>query len=300
MAVTMNFKKGLSGTKWAEVVNGLAVGVTVAGTALTLTDAAAFTSVLGIGYFVGLLTLLIAAGVAYRFSKEGGAGIDVPFWVTLLIGITTIASGFSSFWARAIVANRSQAEFIGLGVGLGIAFLLAIGSFIWFLWAVSPGKTWQWNRPKYWLSIVLFLLFSIGIGIVLIIFAAGFGNVTVPDTAAGSIVALAFTLLGLIFWQDAELINLLGWDTQWGTMFAILQKIKSVLQSLGALLWLLALVLPSGETVATTLFWVGTGLAGAGIVIGFVSGIIKEKAKGALRAVAAARGITQQVELREL
>lgn len=296
MAVKMNFKKGLSGTKWAELVNGLAVGVTVAGTVLELTNTAAYTSTLGVGYFVGVLTLLVAAGVAYRFSKEGGEGIDVPFWVTLLVGVTAVGSGFSSFWARALLANRTSAEIIGLGIGLGIAFLLAIGCFIWFLWAVSPGKAWRWNKPGYWGSIVLFLLFSIGIGIVIIIFAADFGDVTVPKTAAGSVVALVFTLLGLIFWQDAELINLLGWNTQWGTRFAVLQKIKSALQSLGALAWLLSLSLPAGDT-ATALFWAGTGLAGLGIIIGFISGFIKDKAKAAVQRAAAARELTAEFEV---
>lgn len=248
--------KGFSGRISADTVNTIAV---IAGLGLIFeNDSPVSYSLWWVaGYIAAILTLLTAAYLRVRYAQAGQSGIDVLFWVTLLVAICTFLAGLLALLARMVVAQQPILGWVPLLVVLTVVVALSYLTFAYFL--VND------NRKVLW-PLLFFLFFAIGLGIALATLGGLSGRVTVPFDHGLKGAATIVAVLGLIFWQDAELINVFS-NAAW------IQKLKSGAQCVGALLLLIAVILTTAEGVPPGWFWAGCAVAILGTGIGIADGI---------------------------
>lgn len=251
--------KGFSGRISADLVNTIAV---IAGLGLVFENNAPVSYTLWwvAGYVAAVLTLLTAAYLRVRFAQAGQTGIDVLFWVTFLVALCTFLAGFLSLLARMVVAQQPILNWLPLIILLAILIIISYLLLTYYLLN---------DNRKVIGPFIGFCFLSGGLGITLATLGGLSGPVTVPADHGLKAAATIIAVLGLIFWQDAELINLF-------TNPAWRQKLKSGAQCVGALLLLIAVILTTANGVPLGWFWSGTGIAILGTVIGILDGIYEQ------------------------
>jgi len=267
--------KGFSGRISADAVNTIAV---IAGLGLVFENNAPVSYTLWwvAGYVAAVFTLLTAAYLRVRFAQAGQAGIDVLFWVTLLVALCTFLAGFLSLLARILVAQQPILNWLPL---LILLTFLMIASYLMLAYFLVN------DNRKVLGPLIAFCFLSGVLGITLATLGGLSGPVSVPFDHGIKAAATIIAVLGLIFWQDAELINLFS-NPAW------IQKLKSAAQCSGALLLLIAVILTTANGVPPSWFWSGTGVAVLGTVIGIIDGIREQvrKWRAAVQPAAAVAG----------
>jgi len=254
--------KGFSGRISADLVNTIAV---IAGLGLVFENNSPVSYTLWwvAGYIAAVLTLLTATYLRVRFAEAGESGIDVLFWVTLFVAICTFLAGFLSLLARILVAQQAFLSWIPL---LVLLTLLIVGAYLLLSYYVV-------NESRKVLGPLIGFFFLTGVlGITMATLGGLSGPVRVPFDHGLKAAATIIAVLGLIFWQDAELLNLFS-NPAW------IQKLKSGAQCVGALLLLIAVILTTANGVPYGWFWSGTGIAILGTVIGIIDGIREQLRK---------------------
>lgn len=276
--MTLNYfqNKGFSGRISADVVNTLAV---IAGLALRFENdhPASYTLWWVAGYLAAILTLLTAVYLRVRFVQAGQSGINVLFWVTFLVALCTFVAGFLSLLARMLIAQQPVLNWLPLLIVLTIVMALSYLTLAYFL---------VHDSRKVWGPLLFFAFFAGVLGITLATLGGLSGRVTVPFDNGLKGAATIVAVLGLIFWQDAEILNLFSNP-------ALIQKIKSSAQCVGALLLLIAVILTTPDGVPLGWFWSGSAIAVLGTSIGIADGVRAqvEKRRGARRAVGVAANV---------
>lgn len=265
--------KGFSGRISADTVNTIAV---IAGLGLMFeNDSPASYALWWVaGYIAAVLTLLTAAYLRVRYTQAGQTGIDVLFWVTLLVALCTFLAGFLSLLARMLVAQQPILSWLPLLIVLTVVVTLSYLVFANIL--VTDGR-------KALGPLLFFLFFAVGLGIALATLGGLSGRVAVPSDHGLKGAATIIAVLGLIFWQDAELLNIFS-------NAALIQKIKSGAQCVGALVLLIAVILTTPAGVPLGWFWTGTAIAVVGTGIGIIDGIRVRVVKQQAGAQAAGAG----------
>lgn len=262
MALNYFQNKGFSGRISADAVNTVAV---IAGLALTFENdnPASYTLWWVAGYSAAMLTFLTAAYLRVRFAQAGQHGIDVLFWVTLLVALCTFLAGFLSLLARMVIAQQPILSWLPLLMLLTIIVALSYITLAYFLVEDSRKA----------LGVLIFFAFFAGVlGVTLATLGGLSGRVSVPFDNGLKGAATIIAVLGLIFWQDAEILNLF-------TNPALIQKVKSGAQCVGALLLLIAVILTTPAGVPLGWFWSGSAIAVLGTGIGIADGIREQIAK---------------------